>query len=151
MGDHAQGVRFARFSRETVTGRERETSITATVVPMTTDARQAHCCACGEACALDREQLPQSTLFPWTMKNGANWKKAKAQMSQNAEHVSSNSVLQDNRCIVESDDPHATSHCARGWPERGNKDDSVREPYDDRGDGPASQNRHGGCCVPNRA
>jgi hypothetical protein len=85
------------------------------------------------------------------MKNGANWKKDKAQMSPNAEHVSSNSVLQGNRCIVESDDLHATSYCARGVPELGNKDDSVREPYYDRGDGPASQNRHGGCCVPNRA
>ena len=151
MGDHAQGVRCARCSREIVTCRERETSITAPVVPMTTDARQAHCCACGEACVLYWEQLPPSTVFPWTMKNGANWKNDKAQMSQNAEHVSSSSVLKGTRCIVERYDLHATSHCARGVPERGNKADSVRAPYYDRGDGPASQNRHGGCCVPNRA
>jgi hypothetical protein len=88
MGNHAQGVRYARCSREVVPVRERLTSITAPVVPMTTEARQAHCCACGEVCALYREQLPQSTVCPWTMKNGANWKNDKAQMSQNAEHVS---------------------------------------------------------------
>src|SRR5215475_13917818 len=57
-------------------------------------------------------------------------------------------LTKGTRCIVESYSLHATSHCARGVPELGNKDDIVREPYDDRGDGPASQNRHGGCCVP---
>jgi hypothetical protein len=55
---------------------------------MTTDVRQAHCCACGEAFALYRMNLPQSTVFSLPMKNVANWKKDKAQMSQNAEHVS---------------------------------------------------------------
>jgi hypothetical protein len=55
---------------------------------MATDARQAHCCAFGEAFALYREQLPQSTVFPLTMKNVANWKKDKAQMRQNAQNVS---------------------------------------------------------------
>jgi len=55
---------------------------------MATDARQANCCAFGEACALSREQRTQRTVFPLTMKNGTNVKKDTAQMSQNAEHVS---------------------------------------------------------------
>ena len=83
------------------------------------------------------------------MTNGITLKKEKAPMNHNAEHVSSSSLLKGNRCIVKSSYLHATSHVARGVPERGNTDDIVREPYDDRGDGPASQNRHGGCCVPN--
>src|SRR5262249_11229730 len=58
-------------------------------------------------------------------------------------------LTKGNRCIVESYYLHATSHCARGVPELGNKDDIVREPYYNIGDGPASQNRHSGCCVPN--
>src|SRR5215470_13572786 len=51
-------------------------------------------------------------------------------------------LTKGTRCIVESYSLHATSHCARGVPELGNTDDIVCEPYDDRGDGPASQNRH---------
>jgi hypothetical protein len=92
---------------------------------MATDARQANCCAFGEACALSREQLTLSTVFPLTMKNGTNVKKDKAQMRQNDEHVSYSSVLKGNRCLVESAYLHATSHCARGLPELGNTDDIV--------------------------
>src|SRR5262249_11299722 len=51
MEDHAHGVRFARCSREIIPCRARETYSTATVVTMATDARQATCCAFGEACA----------------------------------------------------------------------------------------------------
>ena len=93
---------------------------------MATDARQVNCCAFGEAFALYREQLTQSTVFQLTMKNVITLKKDKAQMSQNAENVSSSSLLKGNRCIVESYYLHATSHCARGLPELGNKDDIVR-------------------------
>ena len=60
---------------------------------MATDARQDNCCAFGEALALYREQLTQSTVFPWTMKNGINVKKDKAQMSQNVENVSSSTAI----------------------------------------------------------
>src|SRR5262252_10853950 len=34
-------------------------------------------------------------------------------------------LTKGHRCIVESDYLHATSHCARGLPELGNKDDIV--------------------------
>src|SRR5215831_14745320 len=57
-------------------------------------------------------------------------------------------LTKGHRCIVESFYLHATSHCARGVPKLGHTDDIVREPSYNRGDGPASQNRHGGCCVP---
>src|SRR5262245_26655179 len=49
MGNHAYGGRFARGSREIIPCRERSTYSTAPVVTMATDARQATCCACGEA------------------------------------------------------------------------------------------------------